>query len=228
MIFPSGVVRKMPSPAFSNMPRYLDSISWRFVTSTMTPARFHSFGPAGLMTTSREVPFIRACWPDDNLLAEPVNAVGPDDRKLLLVSVRSLGEGSPGSLIHPLVLGRLFVVPEPVLLDQGSQLEYGISAEMRRSLDLPIVCRALARHPGPPKKNVGLLERIQDQLIVLEHGGGGAVPICGCARPPPREKVNQADRKKTGNAGRDECNAWDGKSCKRHRENGVLFGDRPK
>src|ERR1035438_1509016 len=145
--------------------------------------------PGGLVILGNrdKVPFIRACWPDDNLLAEPVNAVGPDDRKLLLVSVRSLGEGSPGSLIHPLVLGRLFVVPETVLLDQGSQLEYGISAEMRRSLDLPIVCRALARHPGPPKKNVGLLERIQDQLIVLEHGGGGAVPICGCARPPPRE-----------------------------------------
>jgi hypothetical protein len=142
---------------------------------------------------SRQVPFIWAHRPDDDLLTEPVNAVRTDDAKLLLVAARPFGERPSRGFIHALTIRRLLVLPEPALGDQGSQPEDGIVAKLRRRPDFPIELRTFARHPGPPEKDVGPLERVQDQLQVLELCGIGALRVGGFGRahPPLRTKVHQ-------------------------------------
>jgi hypothetical protein len=60
--------------SWPSVKRRASSASWRFVTSISTPARFHSVGAGGA---------------DDDLLAQPVQAVGPDDPEFLLVARRS-------------------------------------------------------------------------------------------------------------------------------------------
>ena len=73
-----------------------------------------------------QVPLARAGRADDDLLAEPVDPLDPNDPKLLLVPAGPFGEGLHGGGIHALVVGRLFFLPEIALLDQRGELVDGV------------------------------------------------------------------------------------------------------
>ncbi len=125
----------------------------------------------------RQVPLVRTRWPNDDLLGKPVQPVRPDDAELLVVVARALGKGRYRGQLRPLVVGRLLILPEAALVDQGRQPVGGIVAKLWRP-DLPVVGRPLARHPRPPEEDVRLVKGVQDQLVVLQvdRGIGARVP----------------------------------------------------
>ena len=88
----------------------------------------------------------------------------------MLVAARPFDKGAFGRPAHALVIGGLLVVPQPFLFLQGGQPEDRVGAELWRRADLPIHHGALHHHMAPPQEDVGPVERVQDQLVILEAG----------------------------------------------------------
>src|SRR5208283_3562462 len=86
------------------------------------------------------------------------------------------------------MFGRLLIIPKAALFDEGRHPVDWILAKLRGCPDAPIIIRTVASYFGPPKKNIGPLQRIQDKLIVVRLYGFAAV------RHLPRQMVSFADR----------------------------------
>ena len=117
-----------------------------------------------------QVPLAGAGGPDDDLLAQPVHAIGPDDPEFVLIAASPSGDGGIRNAVHLLMVRGKLVVPEPTLVGKGGEAVDGVVPELGRRAYHPVVPSRLfgAGNPGPPQEHIGSVQRVQDQLVILE------------------------------------------------------------
>jgi hypothetical protein len=135
--------------------RRASSASCRFVTSVTTPAR---------------IPLARPGGPYDDLLAQPMDTVGADDPEFVLIAPDPSSERLLRPPVHLLVVRGELVLPQPTLAHKGGQPVDWVVPELGRGAENPVEpARLLGRRDlRPPQQDVGPVERVQDQLVVLK------------------------------------------------------------